>query len=45
MGSNNKPHKKSNQFKHKKRNTAVTFDSEDRNNYLNNMIGAKKRRR
>ena len=28
-----------------KRNTAVTFDAEDRHNYLKNMIGAKNRRR
>ena len=29
----------------KKRQTAITFDENERSNYLKNMIGAKKRRR
>jgi len=37
--------KKYNQHKKSKKNTAVTFDFEERQNYLKNMIGAKKRRR
>ena len=28
-----------------KKNTAVTFNAEERNSYLKGMIGAKKRRR
>lgn len=41
MGKN----KNNNKFYHKKKQTVVTFDAEERKNYLRNMFGAKKRRR
>jgi ribosomal RNA-processing protein 17 len=44
MGKKGKEVKKG-YYKKSKRNTAVTFDEEDRHNYLQGMIGAKKRRR
>lgn len=44
MGKKDKEAKKG-FHKKNKRNTAVTFDEEDRHNYLKSMIGAKKRRR
>jgi hypothetical protein len=44
MAKKNKEGKKG-FHKKNKRNTAVTFDAEDRHNYLKNNIGAKKRRR
>ena len=37
--------KKNNQNRKNKKNSAVTFDFEERQNYLKGMIGAKKRRR
>ena len=37
--------KKQRKTKKLKKNTAVTFDSDERKNYLKGMIGAKKRRR
>ena len=41
MGKN-----KNNKMIHKKkRQTAITFNAEERTNYLKNMIGAKKRRK
>lgn len=41
MGKNNK-----NKMVHKKKKqTAITFNAEERTNYLKNMIGAKKRRK
>lgn len=45
MGKQQQNHKKNNQHKKSKKNTAVTFDYEERQSYLKGMIGAKKRRR
>ena len=36
---------KGKQIKKMKKNSAVTFDPEERKNYLQGMIGAKRRRR
>jgi len=43
--NNNNQYKQRRQDKKMKRNTAVTFDENDRSNYLKGMIGSKKRRR
>lgn len=40
-----KGHKKQRNIKKLKKNTAVTFDPEERQKYLKGLIGAKKRRR
>ena len=37
--------KKERKIKKLKKNTAVTFDADERKNYLKGLIGAKKRRR
>lgn len=41
----NVPKYTSNQHKKNKKNSAVTFDEEERSNYLKGMIGCKRRRR
>jgi len=43
--NNNDQNRQRRQEKKMKRNTAVTFDEQDRSNYLKGMIGSKKRRR
>lgn len=43
MGKNN--NNRHNQFRKKKASTAVTFDENERSEYLKGMFGAKKRRK